>query len=113
MTSTTIKGLLRTHHCGELRDSDIGKDVVLCGWVNKYRNLGSLHFIDLRDKYGISQLGFVDFKGNFDDLKKCSLESVIMVKGKVASRPKEAQNANMDTGLVEVQVEELTVLSKS
>jgi aspartyl-tRNA synthetase len=112
-TSNTIKGLLRTHHCGELRDSDIGSSVTLCGWVNKYRNLGSLHFIDLRDKYGVTQLGFVDFKGNFDDLKKCSLESVILIKGTVQSRPKEAQNAQMETGTVEVQVSELTVLSKS
>lgn len=112
-TSNTIKGLLRTHHCGELRDSDIGVSVTLCGWVNKYRNLGSLHFIDLRDKYGITQLGFVDFKGNIDDLKKCSLESVILIRGTVQSRPKEAQNAQMETGIVEVQVSELTVLSKS
>lgn len=112
-TNTSIKGLMRTHHNGELRDSDIGKSVVLCGWVNKYRNLGSLHFIDLRDKYGITQLGFVNFKGNIDELKKCSLESVIMVKGIVASRPAEAQNGQMDTGMVEVQVEELTLLSRS
>ena len=110
---TTIKGLLRTHHCGELKSDDIGKTVTLCGWVNKYRNLGSLHFIDLRDKYGITQLGFVNFKGNIEDLKRCSLESVIMATGVVQARPAEAQNANMDTGAVEVQVSELTVLSKS
>lgn len=113
MASSKISGLLRTHHCGELRDSDCDQTVVLCGWVNKYRNLGSLHFIDLRDKYGMTQLGFVDFKGNLDELKKCSLESVIMVKGKVQLRPKEAQNAQMETGMVEVQVQELTLLSRS
>lgn len=113
-TSTQkISGLMRTHHCGELRDSDQGKQVVLCGWVNKYRNLGSLHFIDLRDKYGVTQLGFVNFKGNIDELKKCSLESVIMIKGEVVARPKEAQNAQMETGLIEVQVTELTLLSRS
>lgn len=113
MAVSKISGLLRTHHCGELRDSDCDQTVVLCGWVNKYRNLGSLHFIDLRDKYGMTQLGFVDFKGNIDELKKCSLESVIMVKGKVQLRPKEAQNAQMETGIVEVQVQELTLLSRS
>lgn len=113
MAVSKISGLLRTHHCGELRDSDCDQTVVLCGWVNKYRNLGSLHFIDLRDKYGMTQLGFVDFKGNIDELKKCSLESVIMVKGKVQLRPKEAQNAQMETGMVEVQVQELTLLSRS
>jgi aspartyl-tRNA synthetase len=108
-----LKGLMRTHHCGELRGSDEGKTVTLCGWVNKYRNLGSLHFIDLRDKFGLTQLGFVNFKGNIDELKKCSLESVIMVKGVVRQRPAEAQNTGMDTGVVEVQVEELTLLSRS
>ena len=111
--ATAIKGLMRTHHAGELRSSDIGKTVTLCGWVNKYRNLGSLHFIDLRDKFGITQLGFVNFKGNIDDLKKCSLESVVMAKGIVQARPKEAQNSQMETGEVEVQVEELTLLSRS
>lgn len=111
--TTAIKGLMRTHHCGELKASDIGKTVTLCGWVNKYRNLGSLHFIDLRDKYGVTQLGFVNFKGNIDDLKKCSLESVILATGVVSGRPVEAQNANMGTGAIEVQVTELSILSKS
>ncbi len=102
MSSSKIHGLLRTHHCGELRDSDVGSTVVLCGWVNKYRNLGSLHFIDLRDKYGVTQLGFVNFKGNIEDLKKCSLESVILAKGVVQARPKEAQNAQMDLSLIHI-----------
>lgn len=109
----TIKGLLKTHHCGELNAKDIGKTVTLCGWVNKYRNLGSLHFIDVRDKYGITQLGFVNFKGNIEELKKCSLESVILATGEVVARPKEAHNPNMVTGEVEVQVTSLSLLSKS
>jgi aspartyl-tRNA synthetase len=70
MGTSELKGLMRTHHCGELRESDIGKSVTLCGWVNKYRNLGSLHFIDLRDKHGLTQLGFVNFKGNSRRVKK-------------------------------------------
>ncbi len=112
-----IKGLMRTHHCGELKASDIGSKVTLCGWVNKYRNLGSLHFIDLRDKYGMTQLGFVNFEnveGNhLDELRKCSLESVVLATGIVVARPTEAQNANMDTGAIEVQVTSLSLLSKS
>lgn len=108
-----IKGLMRTHHCGELTAKDIGKTVTLCGWVNKYRNLGSLHFIDLRDKFGITQLGFVNFKGQIEDLKKCSLESVVMAEGVVVARPAEALNSNMVTGEIEVQVTSLTLLSKS
>ena len=47
--SKSLEGLMRTHHCGELRDSDVGSEVILCGWVNKYRNLGALHFVDVRD----------------------------------------------------------------
>lgn len=110
---SAIKGLIRTHHCGELKVSDIGTTVTLCGWVNKYRNLGSLHFIDLRDKYGVTQLGFEKFKGNIEELKKCSLESVILATGVVVGRPFEAQNMNMETGAIEIQVLELSILSKS
>lgn len=106
-----LAGSLRTHHCGELREADIGKTVTLCGWMNKYRNLGSLHFIDLRDKYGVTQLGFEQYKGDINELRKFSLESVIQAKGKVVARPESAKNQNMDTGLVEVQVEEIKLLS--
>ena len=111
--ANAIKGLMRTHHCGELKASDIGKIVTLCGWVNKYRNLGSLHFIDLRDKYGVTQLGFTHFKQDIEELKKCSLESVILATGVVVARPTEAQNSNMETGAVEVEVTEISILSKS
>ncbi|HXH32481.1 MAG TPA: aspartate--tRNA ligase [Bacteriovoracaceae bacterium] len=106
-----IAGSMRSHNCGELRDSDIGKTVTLCGWMNKYRNLGSLHFIDLRDKYGVTQLGFENYKKDINDLRKFSLESVILATGKVIARPESAKNLGMDTGLVEVQVEEIRLLS--
>lgn len=111
--SDKISGLRRTHNCGELRAADDGKKVTLCGWVSKYRDLGGLHFIDLRDKYGLTQLGFENFKGDLAILKKCSLESVIQISGTVGKRPESALNKNMDTGEVEVQVEELEVLSQS
>lgn len=107
----SIPGLMRTHHCGELRESDIGKTVTLCGWMNKYRNLGSLHFIDLRDKYGVTQLGFESYKGDIEGLRKFSLESVLLATGKVMARPDSAKNPNMATGQVEVQVEEIRLLS--
>ncbi len=107
----SIPGLMRTHHCGELRESDIGKTVTLCGWMNKYRNLGSLHFIDLRDKYGVTQLGFEAYKGDIEGLRKFSLESVLLATGKVTARPDSAKNPNMATGQVEVQVEEIRLLS--
>lgn len=110
---TTLNGLMRTHHCGQLRSEHTGKTVTLCGWVNKYRDLGGLHFIDLRDKYGLTQLGFEQFKGDLNSLKALSLETVIQATGKVVSRPAAAQNSKMDTGMVEVQVESLKILSKA
>jgi aspartyl-tRNA synthetase len=106
-----LSGSMRTHHCGELREEHIGENVILCGWLNKYRNLGGLHFIDLRDKYGVTQLGFEAYKGDINELRKFSLESVLFAKGKVISRPDSAKNSNMLTGMVEVQVEEISLLS--
>jgi aspartyl-tRNA synthetase len=103
-------GLMRTHHCGELRSDDVDQNVTICGWVNKSRNLGGLHFIDIRDKYGLTQLSFKEYKGDLDVLKKCHLESTIIAKGRVCQRPSEAQNKKMDTGTVEVMVESIEVL---
>jgi len=108
-----LPGSMRTHHCGELRENHVGETVILCGWLNKYRNLGGLHFIDLRDKYGVTQLGFEQFKGDLNELRKFSLESVLWAKGKVVPRPDSAKNTNMATGLVEVQVEEIKLLSQA
>jgi aspartyl-tRNA synthetase len=108
-----LKGLLRTHTCGELRKESLGQEVILCGWVNKYRDLGGLHFIDLRDKFGITQLGFENFKEDILILKKSSLESVVWAKGKVCKRPDSAKNEKMETGEIEVQVEEFRILSQS
>lgn len=109
MSITT--GLMRTHNCAELNSSHEGQRVTLCGWVNKYRNLGHLHFIDLRDKYGLTQIGFEEFKGDFGVLKKCYQESVVMVTGTVKRRPESALNKKMATGEVEVQAEEIERLS--
>jgi aspartyl-tRNA synthetase len=105
-------GLMRTHTCGQLRGDLEGQKVTLCGWVNKSRDLGGLHFIDLRDKYGVTQLSFKEFKGDLSLLKRCHLESTLMVKGEVRKRPEEARNKNMATGDVEVMVEELELLSE-
>jgi aspartyl-tRNA synthetase len=109
--SRDLPGLMRTHTCGELREADIGQTVTLCGWVNKVRDLGALHFVDLRDKNGLTQLGFEQFKGDLSVLKTFSLESVVRATGVVAARPASAKNANMETGTVEVQVQEVQLLS--
>ncbi len=108
-----LSGLMRTHHCGELRKENVNQKVILCGWVNKYRNLGALHFIDLRDKFGLTQLSFEEFKGDFSVLKECSLESVILVEGEVRERPETARNKDMGTGEVELMVARLEILSKA
>jgi aspartyl-tRNA synthetase len=110
---TDLSGLMRTHHCGELRESDIGKKVSICGWVNKVRDLGALHFVDLRDKNGLTQLGFEEFKGDLSILKTFSLESVVKATGIVRARPDSAKNPKMETGMVEVQVTEVELLSKA
>ncbi len=109
---TSIKGLLRTHNCGELTSEHVGEEVILCGWVNKVRNLGGLHFIDVRDKFGLTQLSFSEFQGDAKAIKEAALESVVMAKGKVSKRPEEALNKNMKTGEVEVLVSEFRLLSK-
>ena len=102
---------MRTHTCGELRSEHVENQVTLCGWVNKYRNLGGLHFLDLRDKYGVTQLNFVGFKGDLEILKKATLESTIKASGWVQLRPPEAQNREMPTGEIEVRVESMELLS--
>ncbi|MBF0298943.1 MAG: aspartate--tRNA ligase [Oligoflexia bacterium] len=108
-----INGLIRDYTCGQLRTQNIGESVTLCGWVNKNRDLGGLQFIDIRDKYGLTQLSFANYKGDLNILKQISLESVIKVKGSVSARPKEALNTKMPTGEIEVLVEEVVILSKA
>lgn len=109
---STLEGLLRTHHNGELTSTHIGETVSLCGWVNTYRDLGGLHFIDLRDKYGITQLGFEEFTGDLNILKKCYAETVIKATGVVRARPESAKNNKMKTGEIEVSVTALEIMSE-
>ena len=107
VASSNLSGLMRSHNCGELREKLVGSTVTLCGWNNKYRDLGGLHFIDIRDKFGLTQLAFDEFKGDMGILKSLSLESVIQITGVVRAR----QNKNMPTGMVEVSVSEIKKLS--
>lgn len=111
--TTQLEGLLRSHNCGELRIEDVGSKATLCGWVNKYRDLGSLHFIDIRDRFGLTQLGFESFKGDIKILKDASLESVIKVSGVIRKRPESAINKDMPTGEIEMQVTSIEILSKA
>lgn len=104
----------RTKYCGQLDSSDIGKEVCVMGWVQRQRDLGTLIFIDLRDRTGIVQLAFDREKsGNdiFDSAFSLRAESVICAHGSVRSRGEGAVNKNMPTGEVEIFVNELKILS--
>ena len=83
-----MTGLKRTNYCGDLRISDVGKEVTVCGWVQRCRDLGQLIFIDLRDRTGIVQLAFNDEtdKEVFDKAFACRSEFVLAAKGKVCER---------------------------
>lgn len=103
--------MLRSHTCGELRSSDINKNINLCGWVQKTRDLGGMTFIDLRDRYGITQLTFnMDWdKALCEKARSVSREFVIQVKGTVIER--ESKNKNNPTGDIEIKVSELIILN--
>ena len=97
----------RTHTCGELTLDDIDSKVSINGWISKIRDLGGLIFIDLRDRYGITQI-FFNEKTNkkiSDVAKKLGLEDVIGIEGTVIKRPKEAINDSMVTGYIDIDVQ--------
>ena len=105
----------RTHTCGDLCAKNIGETVSLNGWISKSRDLGGLHFIDLRDRYGKTQIVFNEDinKETFDCVKKLGLEDVIGITGKVVSRPDNAVNKNIPTGEIDVEVTELSIYNES
>ena len=105
--------MYRSHTCGELRPSHIGQTVTLSGWLQKSRDLGGMTFIDLRDRYGITQLAF-----NMDDdaeicaeARKLGREFVLKVEGEVIERS--SKNKNIPTGEIEIKVTKITVLNRS
>jgi len=100
---------MRTHNNGELRISDVNKEVTLTGWIARKRNLGGIIFIDLRDRYGITQLVVRPDNKNYGICEELKNEYVILVKGKVIER--ESKNKNLPTGDIEIDVNELKVLS--
>ena len=88
----------RTHTCGELSSLEIGQDAQLNGWISKSRDLGGLIFIDLRDRYGKTQIVFNEenFLEAFNTAKKLGLEDVIGIRGTVVARPDDAINKDID-----------------
>ena len=109
----TLKGLKRTHYCGNLSEKDVGKTVTVMGWADVYRNLGSLIFIDLRDRYGVIQLSFdTDVcKETFEKAASVRNEYVLAAVGEVVKRS--SPNTKIPTGTIEIKVSELRILSKS
>ena len=103
----------RTHTAGELTAADVDKDVVLLGWVHRVRDLGSLVFIDLRDRHGITQVVARDNDALVNEVKRLRSEFVIAVKGKVVRRAPEAVNAKMKTGAIEVEAAEVRLLNEA
>ena len=105
----------RTNTCGELSINSIDQKVILNGWVSKVRDLGSVVFVDLRDRYGKTQLVFnADINlDSFNASKKLSLEDVVGIQGKVVLRPKEAQNKESFTGMIDIEVISLNTYNKS
>ncbi|MCF8294697.1 MAG: aspartate--tRNA ligase [Bacteroidales bacterium] len=105
--------MYRTHTCGELRIEHVNQEVTLSGWIQRIRNFGGMTFIDLRDRYGITQLVF-DMESNAalcEQARKLGREYVIQILGQVQERSN--KNANMPTGEVEIPVKSLAVLNKS
>ncbi|EJF41763.1 aspartate--tRNA ligase [Clostridium sp. MSTE9] len=108
-----MSGLKRTHYCGTLRQEHVGTEVVVCGWVQRQRDLGQLIFVDLRDRTGLLQLAFGDTTDRqiFEKAAGVRAEYVLAVRGVV--RERSAKNPELPTGDVEIEVQELRVLAKA
>ncbi len=108
-----LKTGIRSHINNELTKKDIGKKVSLCGWVLSRRDHGGVIFIDLRDRYGITQIVFNPDKSFFKEADKLRREDTIIISGKVKKRPKGMENKKIKTGEIEVLVDSLEIVNKS
>ena len=105
--------LIRTHTCGALRESDVGQPIVLLGWVHRVRDLGSLIFFDVRDRFGITQVVARDDEALLATAKRLRPEFVVAVLGPAELRSPETVNAKLATGTVEVAAREIRVLNEA
>ena len=103
----------RTHNCSELNEKDVGKKIILSGWVHRKRDHGNLLFIDIRDHFGITQCVIENKDKNFKTLEKLKPESVITIKGDVIKRSSETQNKELKTGFIEVKIKDFEILSSA
>lgn len=109
MTTSTFQ--YRTHTCGELRTTDVNKEVVLLGWVHRVRDLGGVTFFDLRDRYGITQVVVREEEGG--EATRVRPEFVVEVRGRVDTRSRESINPKLETGEVEVVARTINVLNEA
>ena len=100
----------RTHTCGALRESDVGKDVRLAGWCHRIRDHGGLLFIDLRDHYGLTQAVADPDSPAFKEAEKLRSEWVVRIDGKVRKRPAGTGNPELPTGAIEIFISEIETL---
>ncbi|AZR73086.1 aspartate--tRNA ligase [Anoxybacter fermentans] len=109
----SIRGLKRTHHCGDLRKDNVGEEVTIMGWVQRRRDLGGLIFIDLRDRSGLVQVVFnpEDNQEVFTKAEKLRSEYVVAIEGQVQERPQ--KNPNLATGEIEVHAKYLRILDEA
>ena len=103
--------MYRTHNCGELRKEHVGQTVTLCGWIQKTRDLGYILFVDLRDRYGITQISIKsdDQKSLYEQARNLGREYVLQVTGQVVER--ESKNDKIPTGQVEVVPSKIELLN--
>ena len=106
--------MLRSHTCGELRLTQEGQQATLCGWVDSYRDHGGTIFLDLRDRYGKTQVVFGPEGGEplLSQARALRSEDVILVTGKVSARPEGTVNPKLSTGEIELRSQHLTLLNK-
>ncbi len=103
----------RTHNCSELNEKNIGKKIKLSGWIHRKRDHGNLLFVDIRDHFGITQCVVENKDKDFKILERIKPESVIMVEGNVIKRSKETENKELKTGLIEVKIISVKILSEA
>ena len=108
-----MKNKYRSHNCSELTEKDVGKDVILSGWLHRKRDHGNLLFIDLRDHYGLTQCVIENKDKNFKILEKLKPETVILVKGSIVKRSSETQNKDIKTGMIELKIKNFKILSEA
>src|SRR5690606_34109397 len=108
-----LGSLARTHTCGQLRPADVGVEAVLLGWVHRVRDLGSLLFVDVRDRHGITQVIVEGNEELLERAKRLRSEFVVAVLGEVERRKSDTVNMNVPTGEVEVRAREIRVLNEA